>query len=40
MKKSIKNIATNKNLQAVAIKKEVLNTVKGGFVGEELVDMP
>ena len=38
MKKSNKNIASVKNLQAVAIKKEMLTKVKGGFVGEELLD--
>ena len=38
MKKSKKNIATIKNLQAVAIKKEVLTKVKGGFVNQDDID--
>jgi len=39
MKKSIKNIASVKNLQSVAIKKEMLTKVKGGFVGEEIMEI-
>ena len=40
MKKvTVKNIATIKNLQAVAIKKEQLNSVKGGHLNEEIVEL-
>ena len=40
MKKlTVKNNATIKNLQAVAIKKDQLNSVKGGVVTEDTLEL-
>lgn len=40
MKKvTVKNNATIKNLQAVVIAKNALNSVKGGGVGEDMIDL-
>ena len=38
MKKYNKNIASIKNLQTVTIKKEMLAKVKGGHIGEHVID--